>query len=240
MSAERLLREGKLDEAVKALGDELRDNPGNIRSRTFLFELLCFRGDYDRASTHLKMLGSQSKDAGVGALLYEGALHAERLREAMFRSGDLPAALPEGASAISGTLNGRPFASLTDADPRIGARLEIFAGGDYLWIPLNQVASIEMKPPARLRDLLWASTILQMGPGYQQRDLGEVLLPILCPLSFQDSDDQVRLGRITEWCRDEQGLEFPIGQKMLLVDGEEFPFLEIRKLEIGSQAAAGA
>ncbi len=240
MSAERLLREGKLDEAVKALGDELRDNPGNIRSRTFLFELLCFRGDYDRASTHLKMLGSQSKDAGVGALLYEGALHAERLREAMFRSGDLPAALPEGASAISGTLNGRPFTSLTDADPRIGARLEIFAGGDYLWIPLNQVASIEMKPPARLRDLLWASTILQMGPGYQQRDLGEVLLPILCPLSFQDSDDQVRLGRITEWCRDEQGLEFPIGQKMLLVDGEEFPFLEIRKLEIGSQAAAGA
>jgi type VI secretion system protein ImpE len=239
MSAERLLREGKLDEAVKALGDELRDNPGNIRSRTFLFELLCFRGDYDRASTHLKMLGSQSKDAGVGALLYEGALHAERLREAMFRSGDLPAALPEGASAISGTLNGRPFTSLTDADPRIGARLEIFAGGDYLWIPLNQVASIEMKPPARLRDLLWASTILQMGPGYQQRDLGEVLLPILCPLSFQDSDDQVRLGRITEWCRDEQGLEFPIGQKMLLVDGEEFPFLEIRKLEIGSQAAAG-
>jgi type VI secretion system protein ImpE len=240
MSAERLLREGKLDEAVKALGDELRDNPGNIRSRTFLFELLCFRGDYDRASTHLKMLGSQSKDAGVGALLYEGALHAERLREAMFRTGDLPAALPEGASAIGGTLNGRPFTSLTDADPRIGARLEIFAGGDYLWIPLNQVASIEMKPPARLRDLLWASTILQMGPGYQQRDLGEVLLPILCPLSFQDSDDQVRLGRITEWCRDEQGLEFPIGQKMLLVDGEEFPFLEIRKLEIGSQAAAGA
>jgi type VI secretion system protein ImpE len=240
MSAERLLREGKLDEAVKALGDELRDNPGNIRSRTFLFELLCFRGDYDRASTHLKMLGSQSKDAGVGALLYEGALHAERLRETMFRTGDLPAALPEGASAIGGTLNGRPFTSLTDADPRIGARLEIFAGGDYLWIPLNQVASIEMKPPARLRDLLWASTILQMGPGFQQRDLGEVLLPILCPLSFQDSDDQVRLGRITEWCRDEQGIEFPIGQKMLLVDGEEFPFLEIRKLEIGSQAAAGA
>jgi type VI secretion system protein ImpE len=186
------------------------------------------------------MLGSQSKDAGVGALLYEGALHAERLRETMFRTGDLPAALPEGASAIGGTLNGRPFTSLTDADPRIGARLEIFAGGDYLWIPLNQVASIEMKPPARLRDLLWASTILQMGPGFQQRDLGEVLLPILCPLSFQDSDDQVRLGRITEWCRDEQGIEFPIGQKMLLVDGEEFPFLEIRKLEIGSQAAAGA
>lgn len=239
MTAERLLREGKLDEAVQALGGVLRDNPGDSRSRTFLFELLCFRGDYDRASTHLKMLGSQSKDAGVGALLYEGALHAERLREGMFRTGDLPAALPEDASALSGSLNGRPFTSLLDADPRIGARLEVFAGGDYLWIPLNQVASFEMKAPARLRDLLWASAVLQMGPGYQQRDLGEVLLPVLCPLSFQDADDQVRLGRVTEWYRDEQGIEFPVGQKMLLVDGEEFPFLEIRKLEIGSQAAAG-
>jgi type VI secretion system protein ImpE len=238
MKAEQLLREGKLDEAVQALGEQLRENPTDTRSRTFLFELLCFRGDYDRASGHLKLLGSQSKDAGVGALLYEGALHAERLRAGMFRDDDLPAPLPEGASGLSGSLNGRSFTSLSDADPRIGARLEIFAGGDYLWIPLNQVASIEMKAPARLRDLLWASAVLQMGPAYQQRDLGEVLLPVLCPLSFQDPDDQVRLGRVTEWCRDAQGREFPLGQKMLLVDGEEFPFLEVRKLEI-SQAAGG-
>jgi type VI secretion system protein ImpE len=238
MKAEQLLREGKLDEAVQALGEQLRENPTDTRSRTFLFELLCFRGDYDRASGHLKLLGSQSKDAGVGALLYEGALHAERLRAGMFRDDDLPAPLPEGASGLGGSLNGRSFTSLSDADPRIGARLEIFAGGDYLWIPLNQVTSIEMKAPARLRDLLWASAVLEMGPAYQQRDLGEVLLPVLCPLSFQDPDDQVRLGRVTEWCRDAQGREFPLGQKMLLVDGEEFPFLEVRKLEI-SQAAAG-
>jgi type VI secretion system protein ImpE len=238
MKAERLLREGKLDEAVEALGGVLRENPADTRSRTFLFELLCFRGEYDRASSHLKLLGSQSKDAGVGALLYEGALHAERLREGMFRDDDLPGPLSHDGSALSGSLNGRSFTSLSDADPRIGARLEVFAGGDYLWIPLNQVASIEMKAPARLRDLLWASAVLQMGPAYRQRDLGEVLLPVLCPLTFQDPDDQVRLGRVTEWCRDEQGREFPLGQKMLLVDGEEFPFLEVRKLEI-SQAAAG-
>jgi len=239
MTAEQLLREGKLDEAVQALSERLRENPADIRGRTFLFELLCFRGDYDRASSHLKFLGSQSKDAGVGALLYEGALHAERLREGMFRDGDLPAPLADGASSLAGSLNGRPFTSLADADPRIGARLEIFAGGDYLWIPLNQVASIEMKAPARLRDLLWASAVLRMGPAYQQRDLGEVLLPVLCPLSFQHPDDQVRLGRVTEWCRDEKGREFPLGQKMLLVDGEEFPFLEVRKLEIGPAAAGG-
>jgi protein involved in temperature-dependent protein secretion len=30
----------------------------------------------------------------------------------------------------------------------------------------------------------------------------------------------------------ESGEALPVGQKMLLVDGEEFPLLEIRKLEI--------
>ena len=238
MKAELLLREGKLDEAVEVLGEQLRDDPTDNRSRTFLFELLCFRGDYDRASGHLKLLGSRSKDAGVGALLYEGALHAERLRMGMFRDNDLPGPLPEDASKFTGTLNGSGFTSLTDADPRIGARLEVFAAGDYLWIPFSQIASIEMKAPVRLRDLLWASAVVNMGPRYQQRDLGEVLLPVLCPLSCDHPDDQVRLGRVSEWCRDEQGRELPYGQKMLLVDGEEFPFLEIRKLEIVQAAAA--
>ena len=86
MKAEGLLRESKLDEAVDSFSEHLKDNPEDSQGRTFLFELLCFRGDYDRASTHLKMLGGQSKDAGVGALLYEGALHAER--------PELPKAVP--------------------------------------------------------------------------------------------------------------------------------------------------
>jgi type VI secretion system protein ImpE len=48
----------------------------------------------------------------------------------------------------------------------------------------------------------------------------------------------VRLGRVTEWCADEEGRELPYGQKMLLVDGEEFPFLEIRELTIEQSVEA--
>ena len=238
MKAERLLREGKLEEAIKVLGETLRDNPTDTRSRTFLFELLCFRGEYDRASKHLELLGSSSKDAAMGVLLYEAALHAERLRAGMFQAADVPPPLPD-VPPVAGSLNGKPFTSLSDSDPRLGARLEVFAGGDYLWIPLSEIASLEIKAPVRLRDLLWASALLRMGPAYRQRELGEVLLPVLCPLTFQHPDDQVRLGRVTEWCRDEQGSEFPYGQKMLLVDGEEFPILEIRTIEI-TQAEATA
>jgi len=36
---------------------------------------------------------------------------------------------------------------------------------------------------------------------------------------------------MTDWTTDEEGREFLSGQKILLVDGEEVPFLEVRSLE---------
>lgn len=152
---------------------------------------------------------------------------------------------PDGASgsgsveAPRGKLNGKPFQSLTDADPRIGARLEAFGAGDYYWIPWQDVALLELDPPKRLRDLLWAPIRLRTGPNFKNKDLGQVLMPVLAPLSWQHTDDAVKLGRVSEWCSDEAGEEAPFGQKMLLVDGEEFPILEVRKLEILAPTAEG-
>ena len=47
-----------------------------------------------------------------------------------------------------------------------------------------------------------------------------------------------RLGRLTEWQEIEGGGQAPAGQKMLLADGEEFPFLEVRRLEFAVQDSA--
>lgn len=107
-----------------------------------------------------------------------------------------------------------------------------------MWIPLQDVAALEMEPPKRLRDLLWAPVRLRTGPNFKSQDLGEVLMPVIAPHSSHHSDDAVKLGRVSEWCADETGEEAPFGQKMLLVDGEEFPILEIRKLEIAAAASA--
>jgi type VI secretion system protein ImpE len=237
MDASQLFRAGKLQEAIDALSAGLRDKPSDNKSRTFLFELLCFAGDYERAEKHLELLEQQSGEAAMGALLYRGALHAEQVRSEMFEKKTFPPA-PAEEEAIHGSLNGKPFHSLEDADPRIGSRLEVFAAGDYMWIPLRDVAVLEMDPPKRLRDLLWAPVRLRTGPNFKNQDLGEVLMPVIAPLSCQHPDDAVRLGRVSEWCADETGDEAPFGQKMLLVDGEELPILEIRKLEILAAATA--
>jgi type VI secretion system protein ImpE len=232
MNAKELFEAGKLDEAIAALGAEVRDNPTDVRRRTFLFELLCFKGDYDRAEKHLNLLADVSPDARIGAMLYFSALHAERVRQDLFEKKDYPLA-PVSETSRPGTLNGEPFLSLEDADPRIGPRLEIFAAGAYLWIPFEHIESIEIEPPKRLRDLLWAPALVRTGPRFKDQELGEVLLPVLAPFSSRSKDDSVRLGRATEWIEGN-----PYGQRLFAVDDEDVALLEIRKIEFTSAVEA--
>jgi type VI secretion system protein ImpE len=232
MTARELYQAGKLAEAVQALNGELRDNPGDTRRRTFLFELLCFAGNYDRADKQLEILAQESKDAQMGALIYRAALHAERIRCEIFEKKEYPRTDEDAEpAALKGTWNGKPFEWIADADPRIGPRLEVFAAGQYLWVPFQHIASIEIQPPKRLRDLIWAPAILRTGPSFRDRELGEVLLPVLAPFSFQQEDDALKLGRLTTWQESESGEAIPFGQKTFLIDDEEAPILELRQVE---------
>lgn len=228
MDALSLYRAGHLQAAITALGDELKKQPLDTKRRTFLFELLCFAGEYDRAEKHLNVLSDSSAEAASGTMLYRSALHAERERQDMFAHG----ALPLGTTHPSppGELNGAQFAGFTDADPRIGANLEAFIAGSYAWIPFAYVEAIETEPPKRLRDLLWMPAVLHATSDFRLQDLGEVLLPVIAPLSWKNSDDAVRLGRATAWQDDPEYGQIPSGQKLLLCGEEEQPFLEIRKL----------
>jgi len=232
MTAAELYRKGNLSAAIQALGVELRQNPADQKARTFLFELLCFAGEYDRAEKQLDVLSDVNKEAATGAIMYRAALAGERTRNELFGKKNYPVT---DAEAVRGTLNGKPFEALEDADPRIGPRLEVYAAGQYMWLPLAHIASLEMQAPKRLRDLIWAPTLVHTGPKFRAMELGEVLVPALSPFSFRHSDDAVRLGRATVWEEQEGGEVVPLGQKMLLVDGEDFPLLELRHLEIAGE-----
>lgn len=237
MNAAELYQEGRLDEAIEALGAALRNDPTDTRRRTFLFELLCFAGNYERAEKQLDALAREGKDAELGALLYRGAIHAERLRQGMFEPGGLPPATGP-APPVSGTLNGKPFTALEDADPRIGARLELFVAGQYTWLPLANVASLTIAEPKRLRDLLWAPVVVRAAAGAEAMELGEVLMPVLTPAAWKHPDPLVRLGRVTEIADLPDGRAVPVGQKLWLWDEGELPLLEVRELVITPAAEA--
>jgi type VI secretion system protein ImpE len=227
-TAKELFAAGKVRDAESMLTAHLRERPSDDGARIFLFELLCFAGDYVRAGKHLSVLAESNKEAQTGAIVYFAALHAEQLRHQRFQDAVAPA-IP--LTSPSGKLNGHPFKELSDSDPDIGARLEVFAAGAYLWMPFEHISSISIAPPARLRDTLWTPALVATGPAFHGKDLGEVLIPAIYPFSWKTPDEEIWLGRKTTWAADDEGKEYPSGQKVLLVDGEEFPFLEVRSIE---------
>ncbi len=107
-----------------------------------------------------------------------------------------------------------------------------------MWLPFEHIESITVEAPKKLRDLLWAPAIVRPAPSFKGLELGEALIPAIAPLTWRQADPAVRLGRATEWIELKDGGQAPVGQKMLLVDDEEFPILELRELRIAQVPAA--
>jgi type VI secretion system protein ImpE len=237
-TARELFTAGRLDSAIETLGAELRSNPTDAARRTFLFELLVFAGEYDRAEKQLDVLARGGADGELAVLPYRAALQAERIREHMFNTHDFPT--DPAPTPVAGTLNGRPFSTIEDADPRVGARLEVMAGGRYLWLPFAYVDELLLEPPKMLRDLRWTPARLRTGAAVREMELGEVLLPALSPGAWRLEDPELRLGRATDWEELPDGEFTPAGQKMLRVDGELVPLLDVRHLVIATEPESPA
>jgi type VI secretion system protein ImpE len=259
MTAQESFNAGDLSSALEATGAEVRSKPADQKKRTFLFELLCFAGELERAGKQLEVIAQQGADADLAVQGYRNALQAETARRQVFsdnripgfpkeiptyaalhlkaihclRDGQTSEARPllEEASgsypSLRGQLNGLPFESLSDCDDLLGPFLEVLVGSNYCWIPWESIQSVSIVEPKYLRDLIWipASIELTFGP------LGEVLLPCLYPGSHLSPDDQIKLGRLTDWRSDVEGLSLGLGQKLLTADDQEFPLAEIRQIE---------
>jgi type VI secretion system protein ImpE len=131
------------------------------------------------------------------------------------------------APAFRGSLNGEPFASISDVDDRTPLVLEIFREGQYAWLPFSAILRVEMKAPERLRDLLWASAEIETRDGHN----GGAFLPVLYANTHASGDDAVRLGRSTTLTEISDRLVCASGQRLFNVDGREVPLLAIRTLE---------
>ena len=68
VTPKELFKAGKVREAVQALTSYLRDHPSDTAQRTFLFELLCFSGEYARAEKQLAVLADGSPEKETGAM----------------------------------------------------------------------------------------------------------------------------------------------------------------------------
>jgi type VI secretion system protein ImpE len=112
--------------------------------------------------------------------------------------------------------------------------LEVFAQGSYFWVPLEKVELIATNPPKFPRDLLWIAARLETHGG----ESGQVFLPSLYPDSFSHADEQVRLGRQTDWLGDDAGPILGRGLRMFLAGDDASTLLEWRQLQTNAPAGS--
>ena len=154
----------------------------------------------------------------------------------LYRSGDIAAA----AEAIAGwteqsnlrqsmCVNDRDVDDLRDLDDILSPVLEVHTTtGKYFWVDWNQILFLEVHKPQRPFDLLWRQATLSIESGPD----GEVYLPAIYlePLADGPADDNLRLGRGTDWLDSGQGIVRGRGQKTLLVGDEDLPLMELKTL----------
>ena len=267
MTASDLFHAGRLREAIDAQAAKVKDRPTDRSARFFLFELLLFSGDLDRARKQLDVLKYDDPRHTAAVEQYRWALDAEALRRAVFSGTAQPKvlaaapdhvrqrleALPylargEHAEArkrldeanaalpnLAGTRDGEPFDRLFDADERFGTVLEVFGtGGVYSWVPLEQVASITLNPPKNPRDVVLRPASVVLHDGVE----GDVLLPGLYPGTHEHADDEVKLGRATEWVGGAGEVPRGAGGKLFLAGENPVEFVKWRALATEKPAAA--
>ena len=94
MTAQELLREGQLDEALAALQQEIRQSPADAKLRVFLFQLLAVQGQWDRALTQLSVVGELDALALPMVQTYREAIRCEVLRSEVFAGKRTPLPVP--------------------------------------------------------------------------------------------------------------------------------------------------
>ena len=93
MDACEALRSGGVHATLAALKQDVRKAPRDPRLRTFLFQMFCVTGDWDRALTQLSVAAELDPLALPMAQTYRAAIRCEILREKVFRGERSPTRL---------------------------------------------------------------------------------------------------------------------------------------------------
>jgi type VI secretion system protein ImpE len=259
MEARELFRQGLLDRAIEAMNSEVRQHPSDADRRSYLCDLLCLSGSFDRADVQLEAISKLVPGAMAGIALRRQLVRAETWRQQCFADGRVPeflelpgerlglhlralAHLRAGEAATAATL-------LNDAEglrPAIrgtcnGKTIEDFRDvddtiGGVLEL-LTSTGKYYWVPLERVRRL-------ELRPIERPRDLrwrragveidggpdGEVYLPAI--YAPAPESEEARLGRTTTWSDDE-----PIrgsGLRVFLAGEEAVTLHELQTLEFPS------
>ncbi|TVQ55903.1 MAG: SciE type virulence protein [Phycisphaerales bacterium] len=258
---------GRLREALRTAVEEVRDDPTDLDKRFLLAQLLCFAGDFERADKQCEVITQQDAEAVVVTNLLRQLIRAESNRQSFFTDGRLPDFITppsdamkmrievsvlirdgdESAAAqrlgeanqqldISAEVDGMTCEGFRDLDDLLAGVLEAHsANGHYYWFELKHVEHLTFQRPEQPCDLLWRPADVKIRNGHE----GKVFVPVCYPgtQSVAD-DDEIRLGRATEWFG-EENLVRGRGHRMYLVGDECQGLINLETIRIAQPATVG-
>jgi type VI secretion system protein ImpE len=264
MDAREFLRGGDPVAALARLKQEVRASPRDAKLRTFLFQLFCIFGEWDRALTQLGVAAELDTAALPMSQAYRAAIRCEMLRERIFAGGRTPTVfgtpedwmpllieanrrLAQGAPDEALRLRDAAFESAPSVSGSIdGQAFEWIADADPRLGPMLEVI-VEGKyywvPFTRLSQI-------DIEPPADLRD--QVWMPAsftwttggesagFIPSRYPGSahaDPALAMSRRTEWI--ENGEWFAgVGQRMLTTDTGDFALLDIRRIKFSPSGDA--
>ncbi len=267
MNATELFRAGRLPEALDAQFKEVKAHPADQGKRLFLFELLAFSGDLDRARRQIEAVQYDQPELAAGTGDYRRLLDAELLRRRLFSELLVPGFF--GAPPEHLGLRLEALKRMSEGNHKEASELLIRA--DALLPTLR--GKLNGKDFEGLRDCddLFSYVLEVMGQGHYYwvpleqveslaikaprfpRDViwlparldlrdgasGEVFLPTLYPRSHEHSDNAIKLGRATDWKGEEGGPMLGVGARQFLVGDDAVALLDWRELTLEEGKAEG-
>jgi type VI secretion system protein ImpE len=256
MQAGELFQNGRLSDAIAAAVQEVKDQPGDLSRRTLLFSLLCFEGDLSRARKQLDVVGNQAAlteaplyegllaaeqmrrkvlTEGLRPKFFDEApsrleKHLQaicRIQERHFAEAKvLLDAAEEERQELRGSLDGTAFDDFADANDITRSFLEFQQGREYYWVPLEQLAHLQvlLPDPARPRDLYWAPCQIILKGGEVQRGF----TPGLYVNSYQGTDVSLKLGHGTHFTDLGGGIYAGVGRKQFVAGDQDPTVLELK------------
>jgi type VI secretion system protein ImpE len=252
MQAQQLVRDGDLAGGLDALQQAIRQDTANAKLRTFLFQLLAVKGDWQRALTQLNVAGELDAATLPMVQTYREAIRCEAFRAAVFAGQHAPLIFGEPPGWIGllvealrhdGAAPDRAAALREQAFETASGSAGVIDGTPFAWLAdadqrLGPVleAIIDGRyfwiPFQRVAAIdieapadLRDTVWTAAGFTFANGAQSVGLIPTRYAGTVEEGDDALKLARRTEW-RGVRGL----GQRMFVTDGGDYPLRDTRSI----------
>jgi type VI secretion system protein ImpE len=264
MTAEQSLREGNLEESLRQLQMQVRNDPSKAAHRVFLFQLLSVLGAWERALTQLNVAGELDAAALPMVQTYREALQCEALREEVFSGKRAPLIFGEPTGWLALLIQALGLDASGDSTAASAAREQALGdapvtAGTLNGEPFEWIADADSRLGPTLEVLLngryyWVPFFrikrIEIEAPSDLRDRvwmpaiftwandGQAagLIPTRYAGTLAEKNHALWMAHLTEWVGGDDASSRPVGQRMLTTDANDYALFDVRTIELQVEA----